>query len=76
MAIIKGICVFLSVASNYRCIRVFKLLLYLGIKGYSAILSKKLYYCNLLLLKGSFCLTAIAFYKVSMEFLFRLLQDF
>jgi len=74
ITITKGICVFFS--SNYRYIKVFKLLAYLGIRAYLAVLPKGLYYRNLLLLKGPFCLSAIAFYKVSIKFLFRLLQKF
>ena len=72
--IIKGVCVFLS--GNCRYIRVFKLLMHLGIRAYSAILTKGLYYCNLLLLEGPFCLSATAFYKVFVEFPFRSSQDF
>ena len=72
--IIEGVCVFLS--GNYRYIRVFKLLMHLGIRAYLAILPKGLYYRNLLLLEGPFYLSATAFYKVFMEFLFRLSRDF
>ena len=72
--VIKGICVFLS--GNYRCIRVFKLLEHLGIRAHSAVLPKGLYYRNLLLLEGPSCLYATAFYKVSVEFPFRLSRDF
>ena len=50
--------------------------MYLGIRAYSAVLPRGLYYCNLLLLKGSFYLNATAFYKVFVEFLFRLSRDF
>ena len=71
--VIEGVCVFLSVAGNRRCTRVFKLLVYLGIRAYSAVLPRGLYYRNLLLLEGPFCLYVTAFYKVSIEFLFRLL---
>ena len=67
--IIEGICVFLSVASNRRYARVFKLLVYLGIRARLAVLPRGLYYRNLSLLEGPSCLCAIAFYKVSMEFL-------
>ena len=70
-AVVEGVCVFLS--SNRRYIRVFKLLVYLGIRAYLAVLPRGLYYRNLLLLKGPFYLSAMAFYKVSIEFLFRLL---
>ena len=74
ITIIEGICVFFS--SNHRCARVFKLLVYLGIRAYLAILPRGLYYYNLLLLEEPSCLSIIAFHKVSMEFLFRSLQDF
>ena len=74
MTVIEGVCVFLS--SNYRYARVFKLLVYLGIRAYSAVLPRGLYYRNLLLLEGPFYLSATAFHKVFIEFLFRLLQDF
>ena len=74
ITIIEGICVFLS--GDRRYIRVFKLLAHLGIKAYLAVLPRGLYYRNLLLLEGPFCLSATAFYKVFMEFPFRSLQDF
>ena len=67
IAIVEGVYVFLS--GNYRYIRVFKLLVYLGIRAYSAVLPRGLYYRNLLLLEGPFYLYATAFYKVSVEFL-------
>ena len=56
--------------------RVFKLLVYLGIRACLAVLPRGLYYYNLLLLEGPSYLCATAFYKVSVEFPFRLLQDF
>jgi len=46
---------------------------HLGIRAYLAILPKGLYYRNLLLLEGPFYLNITAFYKVFVEFLFRLL---
>ena len=66
MAVVEGVYVFLS--GNYRYARVFKLLVYLGIRAYLAVLPRGLYYCNLLLLEGPYYLYATAFYKVSMEF--------
>jgi len=75
-AIIKGICVFFNVVDDYRYIKVFKLLVHLGVRAYLAILLRGLYYHNLSLLKEPFCLKATAFYRVFVEFLFRLLQDF
>ena len=76
MTVIEGVCVFLSVASNRRYIRVFKLLVYLGVRARSAVLPRGLYYRNLSLLEGPSYLCATAFYKVSVEFLFRLSRDF
>ena len=73
-AVVEGVCVFLS--GDYRCARVFKLLVHLGVRACSAVLPRGLYYRNLLLLEGPSCLCATAFYKVSVEFPFRLLRDF
>ena len=72
--IIKGVCVFLS--GNCRCVRVFKLLVHLGIRACLAVLPRGLYYRNLLLLEGPSCLSATAFHKVFVEFPFRLSRDF
>jgi len=74
--IIKGFYIFLSIASNRRCTRVFKLLVHLGIRAYLAVLPRGLYYYNFLLLEGPSCLSAMAFYKVFIEFPFRLSRDF
>ena len=71
ITVIKGIYIFLS--GNRRYTRVFKLLEHLGIRAYLAVLPRGLYYCNLSLLKGSFYLTTTSFYKVPVEFPFRLL---
>ena len=76
ITVIEGVCVFLSVASNRRYARVFKLLVHLGIRARSAILPKGLYCYNLSLLEGPFYLSAMAFYKVFIEFPFKLLRDF
>jgi len=76
VTIIEGVCVFLRVISNCRYIRVFKLLAHLGIRACLAVLPRGLYCCNLSLLEGPSCLSATAFYKVFMEFPFRLLRDF
>ena len=72
--VIEGVCVFLS--GNYRYAKVFKLLAYLGVRAYLTILPRGLYYRNLSLLKGPSYLNVTAFYKVSVEFLFRLSRDF
>jgi hypothetical protein len=74
MAVVEGICVFLS--GDRRCIRVFKLLVYLGVRAYLAVLPRGLYYRNLLLLEGPSCLNATAFHKVSVEFPFRVIAKF
>ena len=76
MTIIEGIYVFLSVASNRRYTRVFKLLVHLGIRARLAVLPRGLYCRNLSLLEGPSCLYATAFHKVSIEFPFRLSRDF
>ena len=67
--VVKGVCVFLSIASDYRYARVFKLLVHLGIRARSAILPRGLYCRNLSLLEGPSCLYVAAFYKVSIGFL-------
>jgi hypothetical protein len=67
-AVVEGVCVFLSVAGNHRCARVFKLLVHLGIRARSAVLPRGLYYRNLSLLEGPSYLCATAFHKVSVEF--------
>ena len=72
-AVIEGVFIFFNVVSNYRYIKVFKLLVYLGARAYTVVLPRGLRAYNLLLLKGSFYLRATAFYRVSVEFLFRLL---
>ena len=74
IAIVEGIYVFLS--GNRRYIRVFKLLVYLGVRAYLAVLPRGLYCRNLLLLEGPFYLYAMAFHKVSIEFPFGSLRDF
>ena len=76
ITVIEGVYVFLNIAGNHRYTRVFELLMHLGIRAYSAILPRGLYYRNLLLLEGLSCLSATAFYKVFVEFLFRLSRDF
>ena len=65
-AIVEGVCVFLS--GNYRCARVFKLLVHLGIRARLAVLPRGLYYRNLSLLEGPSYLYTTAFHKVSVEF--------
>ena len=71
ITIIEGINVFLNVAGGYRCIKVFKLTVHLGTRAYLAILFRHLYVYNLLLLEGPSCFVVMAFYKVSIGFLFR-----
>ena len=75
MTVIKGVNVFLNVAGSYRYIRVFKLAVYLGTGAYLVVLFRHLYIYNLLLLEGPSCLVVMAFYKVSVGFLFRLLRN-
>ena len=75
MTIIKGVDVFLDIASGYRYTRVFELAVYQGAKAYSVVLFRRLYIRNLLLLKGHSCLIMTAFYKVFIGFLFRLSRN-
>ncbi len=75
MTIIEGINVFLNVTGGYRCIRVFKLLVYLGARAHLVVLFGYLYTRNLLLLEGPSCLITTAFYEVSVGFLFRLSRN-
>ena len=56
--------------------RVFKLLVYLSTRAYMTILLRALYTYNFLLLRVPFYLIAAAVYRVSVEFLFRLSQNF
>ena len=71
MTIIEGINVSLNIVSNYsRCVKVFKLLVYLGIRARIVVLLGALYVCNLLLLRLPSCLIAAAVYKVFIEFPF------
>jgi hypothetical protein len=74
VSIIEGVCIFLS--GDRRYVRVFELLVYLGIGAYLAVLPRGLFYRNLSLLGRLSCLSAIAFYKVFVEFLFGLSRDF
>jgi hypothetical protein len=61
IAVVEGVWVFLS--GDRRCARVFKLLVHLGIRAYSAVLPRGLYCRNLLLLEGPSYLYATAFYN-------------
>ena len=70
---IKDIYIFFNIVNNYKCIRVFKLLVYLGTSAYTATLPKVLYTYNLLLIRITSYFVAAAFYRVSVEFPFKLL---
>ena len=71
MTVIEGVNVSLNVIGDYnKCMRVFKLLVYLGAGACIVVLLRALRACNLLLLKGPFYLGAAAVYKISIEFLF------
>jgi hypothetical protein len=74
MSVIEGVCVLLS--GNRRYVRVFKLLVHLGVRACLAVLPRGLFYCNLLLLGRPSYLSVTAFYKVSVEFLLGLSRDF
>ena len=71
MTVIEGINISLNIVSDCsRCIRVFKLLIYLGTRACIVILLGALCARNLLLLRLPFCLIAAAVYRVSIEFPF------
>ena len=71
VTVIEGINVSLNIVSNYnRYMRVFELLVYLGIRACVVILLRALHTRNLLLLKLPSCLIAAAVYRVSIEFPF------
>ena len=71
MTVVESINVSLNVVSDYsRCIRVFKLLVYLNAGAYIVVLLRALHTCNLLLLRLPSCLIAAAVYRVSVEFPF------
>ena len=77
MTVIEGVNVFLNVVGNCsRCIRVFKLLVYLGAGAHTVILLKALHARNLLLLRLPSCLIAAAVHRVSVEFPFWLSRNF
>ena len=72
MTVIEGVNVFLNVVGDCsRCVRVFKLLMYLDTGACTAVLLGALYAYNLSLLERLSCLRVAAVYKVSVEFLFR-----
>jgi len=75
VTIVEDVDVFLDIAGSYKCIKVFKLIVHLGAGACSVVLFRHLYVYNLLLLEGLSCLVVMAFYKVSVGFLFRLLRN-
>ena len=71
MTIIEGVDVSLNIISDYnRCVRVFKLLIYLSTRAYTVVLLGALRAYNLLLLRLPSYLIAAAIHKVSIEFPF------
>ena len=71
MTIVEGVNISLNIISDCsRCVKVFKLLVYLGAKAYTVVLFKTLYICNLLLSRLPSCLIAVAVYRVSIKFPF------
>ena len=70
MTVIEGVNVFFNVISDYKCARVFKLLVHLSAGAYTAVLLRALRAHNLSLSKGPSCLGAAAIYRVSVGFPF------
>ena len=76
ITVIEGVDVSLNIISDCsRCIKVFKLLVYLNTRAYTVVLFKTLHARNFLLLRLPFCLIAAAIYRVSVEFLFWLSRN-
>ena len=77
MTVIEGINISLNIISDCsRCIKVFKLLVYLGTRAYTVVLLKALHAYNLLLLRLPSCFIIVAVYKVSIEFPFLVITKF
>ena len=71
MTIIKGINVSLNIISDYsKCIKVFKLLVYLSARACIVVLLKALHARNLLLLRLPSYFIVVAVHRVSVEFPF------
>ena len=71
MTVVKGINISLNIISDCsRCVRVFKLLIYLGTRACTVILLRVLRIYNFLLLRLPFYFIAAAIYRVSVKFLF------
>ena len=71
MTVIEGVNISLNVIGDCsRCVKVFKLLVYLGTGAYIAVLLRALRARNLSLLKLPSCLIAAAVYRVFIEFPF------
>ena len=71
----EGVSVFLNIVSDRRYARV-ELLLYLGARARAAILLRVLRGRNFLLLEGSSCFSATAFYRVAVGFFIRVVTWF
>ena len=75
--VIEGVDISLNVVGDYnRCVRVFKLLVYLGVRACIVVLLRVLRARNLLLLRLPSCLIAAAIYRVFIEFPFRSSRNF
>ena len=76
MTIVEGVDVFLNVVSNYRCARVFKLLVYLGARARTAVLFRFLRGRNFSLLEGPSYFNTTSIYRVAIGFSFILSRGF
>ena len=71
MTVVEGINISLNIVSDCsRCVRVFKLLVYLNAGACIVVLLRALRSYNLLLLRLPSCFVAAAVYRVSVEFPF------
>ena len=76
ITVIEDIYVFFNVIGNRRCTRVFKLLVYLSARAYTAVLLRVLRGYNFSLLEEPSCFNATTFYRESIGFSFRSLRGF
>ena len=71
--VIESVYIFLGVVNDRKCIKILKLFMYLSVGAHIAVLLRGLYVYSLSLLKVPSCLIVTAFYKIFIEFPFRLL---
>ena len=71
--IIKSVYILFGVINDHKYIKVFKFFAHLSARAYIAVLLKSIYIYNIPLLKVLSYFIVTVFYKIFIEFLFRLL---